>query len=170
MPNRTATFSPTEAQALAAMRVILNRRFRIPVWPIVVFAPLIALGFLLYGGEGRFTGLLPTLAWLVLILSGVVAAAYYWLLPRQVRRSFRQTALLQEPITIEWDGEGYGLLSQRGRSQLRWTDLYAWAERDGLFLLLQSEMLYNLVPHAALAPDQVEDLRQCLAQSGLKRL
>lgn len=170
MPNRTATFLPTEAQALAAMRVILNRRFRIPVWPLVVFAPLIAAAFLLYGNEGRFTGALPVLAWLVLILSGVVALAYYWLLPRQARRSFRQTALLQEPITIAWDDAGYSLSSPRGNSQLRWTELYAWADRDGLFLLLQSEMLYNLVPHAALAPDQVGDLRNCLAQSGLKRL
>ena len=170
MTNRAATFSPTEAQALAAMQVILNRRFRIPVWPMLVFAPLFAVGFLLYGDEGRFTALLPVLAWLVLILSGVVAAAYYWLLPRQVRRSFRQTALLQEPIKIDWDGEGYCLTSERGSLRLHWTELYAWAESDGLFLLLQSEMLYNLVPHAALAPDQVEDLRQCLAQSGLKRL
>lgn len=152
------------------MRAILNRRFRIPVWPIVVFAPLIGVAFLLYGGESRFTGILPTLAWLVLILSGIVGVVYYWLLPRQVRRSFRQTALLQEPITMEWDGEGYVLTSERGSSRLHWTELFAWAERDGLFLLLQSEMLYNLVPHAALAPDQVEDLRQCLAQSGLKRL
>lgn len=170
MTNRTATFTLNEGHALGAMKLVMNRRTKIPVWPVVVFGPLIALVFLLYKSDGPFSGILPILGWLVIVLSGVVAIAYYWALPRQARRHFRQTAMLQEPMTIEWDEAGYALSSARGQSRLNWADLHAWAETGEFFLLMQSEMLYNVVPLTAHSPEQLEDLRACLVQSALKRL
>ncbi|QIG52819.1 YcxB family protein [Altererythrobacter sp. BO-6] len=170
MTNRTATFTLNEGHALGAMKLVMNRRTKIPVWPVVVFGPLIAVVFLLYKSDGPFSEILPILGWLVIVLSGLVAIAYYWALPRQVRRSFRQTAMLQEPMTIEWDEAGYALSSASGNARLNWDELYAWAEQDDIVLLMQSEMLYNLVPKAALSADQLGSLRSCLAHSGLKQL
>lgn len=170
MTNRAATFRLDEQQTVSGMRLIMDQRLKLPLWPLLVFGLPIAVLAIFLGGDGILGQALPIMGWLVLILGAVVAIIQYWTLPRQVRRSFHQTSLLGEEMTFEWNEDGFAVSSDRASTRLDWTDLHAWGERDELFVLLQSEVLFNLVPQTALSQDQVADLRGCLEASGLKRI
>ncbi|NVE93908.1 YcxB family protein [Altererythrobacter lutimaris] len=170
MSIRSVTFRTEPDQAVAATRLIMRRKTRFPIWPVVLVGIPVALTGIIIGGDGMFGIALPLMSWLVLILCIIVAFIHYWMLPRQARRSFQQTKLMQQESRLTWDDDGFSLEGENARSSLRWSDLYAWGEQDDLIVLLQSELLYNLVPLVALQQEQSNDLRSCLERSGLKRI
>lgn len=170
MTNRSVTFRASQEHAVAATRLIVRQRTKFPIWPVLVLGiPAGVLGIMM-GAEGMFGIALPIMAALVLILCVIVAVVHYWMIPRQARRSFQQTRLLQQETRFSWDDEGFSLECDNARSRLGWGDLHAWGETDGLIVLMQSELLYNLVPVSAFEADQEADLRRSLERSGLKRL
>ena len=83
---------------------------------------------------------------------------------------YEQTSLLQEMLTFDWDAKGFSIKGESANSRIEWSKLYAWDEEDEIFVLMQNEMMYNLVPKSALAEGQEADLRGCLESSGLRRL
>ena len=170
MTNRSATFRIEEQHALAAARLIMKRKLKIPVTPFLILATVVALLGLVLGGDGAMGDALPILAWLVLTFAFILAVVQFWVLPRQTRRMFQQTSLLRELITFNWDEDGIALEGESAKSRIAWRDLYAWDEEESLIILMQNEMLYNLVPKSALDDRQIGDLRNCLETSGLKRL
>ena len=113
---------------------------------------------------------MPILSWLVLVLAFVLGVVQFWVLPRQTRRMYAQTSLLRETISFEWDADGFAIKGPSANSRLSWEMLHAWDEDDSIFVLMQNEMLYNLVPKSALAEGQEADLRGCLECSGLRKL
>lgn len=169
MTNRSATICLEENDAVSALWLTASRRSRIPVQAVVIGGPLAAVAVLIYGATGWMGTVLTVLAWIVLTLSALVAIAWYWIMPRQAQRHFSQTALLRAPMELEWDEQGFALSGSQAQSRLGWQQLHGWLEGDRHFVLMHSEMLYNIVPHRSLSPDQVSDLRDCLAGSELKK-
>lgn len=170
MESRSVTFQLSELQAAAAAKQVLRRRLKVPLWPVLAIGAPLAIVGLLLPGEGAIGASIPILSWLVLILCFILGTVHYWLLPRQARRHFRQTSLLSEAMTLSWDEDGFSLAGDRASSRLAWRDLYAWDENDDIVLLMQSEMLYNLVPKSALTNEQTEDLKKCLKTAELRML
>lgn len=170
MTIRETQFRVEEEHALSAARLIMKRKIKVPIPPFLIFAIAVALLGLALGNDGMMGGALPILSWLVLTFAFILAVVQFWVLPRQTRRMFRQTSLLRELITLSWDEDGFALEGESARSRIAWKDLYAWDEHESVFILMQNEMLYNLVPKLALDEGQTGDLRNCLEASGLKRL
>ena len=170
MTNRQTQFRIEEEHALAAARLIMKRKLKIPVAPFLIVAVVVAAIGLAMGSSGLPGEALPILAWLVLLLAFVLAVVQFWVLPRQTRRMFRQTSLLREQISMSWEENGFALEGASAKSRMPWKDLYAWAEAESLIILMQNEMLYNLVPKSALDEAQLADLRSCVEASSLKRL
>ena len=170
MTNRLVQFRIEEGHAVAAARLIMKRKLKVPILPFLLLAIVVAAIGLSMGGDGTLGQAIPILSWLVLALAFILAVVQFWLLPRQTRRMFQQTSLLREMITFEWDAECFSLEGESAKSRIAWKNLYAWDEHEGLFILMQNEMLYNLVPKSALDEGQISDLRDCLKRSGLKRL
>ena len=170
MSNRCTQFRIEEKHALAAAKLIMRRKLKIPILPFLVIAVVVAAVALSMGGSGRLGQAMPILAWLVLTLALILGVVQFWVLPRQTRRTFHQTSLLREQIAFSWDETGFALEGESAKSRISWNNLFAWDEDESLFLLMQNEMLYNLVPKSALDEWQTENLRSCLEASGLRRL
>ena len=170
MTTRTAQFRIKEEHALAGARLIMKRKLKVPIGPFIILAIVIGLIGLALGSDGLMGHALPILSWLVLVLALILSAVQYWVLPRQTRRMYNQTSLLREQIALSWDENGFAIEGNSAKSRIAWQDLYAWDEEQNLFVLMQNEMLYNLVPKSALDEEQTVDLRNCLKASGLKQL
>lgn len=172
MVSRITKYNVSEDDAVAAARLVMRRKLKVPLAPFLLLILIVAgIALWLNGDSGtRFGLVLPVLAWLVLALAGILAVLQYWVLPRQARRTFQQTTLIKEQATFEWSDVGFSLQGESGRTRIGWNDLHAWAGGESVILLMQSEMMYNLLPKAAFSDEQQADLIACITASGLKKL
>ena len=170
MSNQSVQFCLEEEHALAAARLIMRRKLTVPILPFLVLAVVVAGIGLSMGADGVLGQALPVLSWLVLVLAFVLGVVQFWVVPRQRRRMYQQTSLLRESLTFSWDDDGFALEGESAKSRIEWEKLFAWDEGETIVILMQNEMLYNLVPKAALDDWQLGNLRNCLEESGLRRL
>ena len=109
MSNRCTQFRIEEKHALAAAKLIMRRKLKVPILPFLVIAVVVAAVALSMGGSGTLGQAMPILAWLVLTLAFILGVVQFWVLPRQTRRMFHQTSLLREQIAFSWDETGFAL-------------------------------------------------------------
>jgi len=161
------TFRLTEAEAVDAARLIAARQ----LWgrpAIRILLALIAVLVVLLALLDPRSLTDPIL----LALGGAAALLLLtiWLaIPFHARRHFRQAAALRDEIEATWDENSIRFSSAHGNSNLAWREFHRWAENDRLFLLYQSQMLYNIVPKRALDEGKMLDLRNRLEQAGVVR-
>lgn len=161
------SFRLTEAEAVDAARLVAVRQ----LWgrPVIkILLALIALLVVLLGLLDPRSLTNPIL----LALGGAAAVLLLtiWLaVPFQARRHFRQAAALRDEIEASWDENAIRFSSAHGNSNLAWREFHRWAENERLFLLYQSQMLYNIVPKRALDEGKMLELRNRLEQAGVFR-
>lgn len=168
MADGQVAFELDEEDVVGAARHFAARR--LPIRPgILVTCALVAgmIGLLLARGSDNH--LLNVLSLMVLVLALVMAALVFFVVPRQARNHFRELASARGDMTFAWDDRGTLLTGAKGVTNLAWSDYSGWSETDGLLILLQSRMLYNLVPKRALTEGQLTEIRACLASAGVRQ-
>jgi len=86
----------------------------------------------------------------------------YLLLPRRVKRVYRQQRNLQRPYEVSWDDDHYSTRSEQGNARIPWNEFLKWRENKRLFLLYRSDVLFHMVPKAALSNEQVADFSRLI--------
>ena len=157
--ERSASYQMTEADVVAVARIAVKRNLSRPATMAVLLALYCTIILLLYliAGPERAAPLLiaaviapPIAIWLIL----------RFLLPLQAKAHFRQAKALQCETQVSWDETEVTLASELGTTRLAWSDFRQIIDRNGYFVLFQSDMLYNAVPQAPMGEERAEDFRR----------
>ena len=105
---------------------------------------------------------LVTMLLMVAIGAATITLLTRFVTPAMARRHHRQMAAFRDPVTVSWTDEGLSLESSRGSIRMAWKDFVDWAETPTVFLLYQSDLLYNLIPRSAVTSEEEADLRRLL--------
>lgn len=149
------------AARAAWARSLRQRRFSVRLTAISLGVLVLGFGVGLFDGtlgSAMITGALAmgaALAWLFLVCGGT------WLLiPRRVRRLFRQQTPLNDAKVVTWNDRGLHYRSAKGTSDLAWSDYHDWFENRGIFMFLINDQNYHIVPYRVLAENEIIDLRE----------
>jgi hypothetical protein len=126
-----------------------------------VVAVSIFLYVLAWAGISGYRGLWPSLA--VLFVSGVVWALLFrvWL-PFTWRRTYAKDQRLQNATAADISEDGIRMENPTFDPNLKWGLFRRFLESDRVFLLYQTDRLFNMFPKAAFAPGEIEEFRQLL--------
>ncbi len=80
--------------------------------------------------------------------------------PFNWRRCYAKDLRLQHEITADISEEGIHLESSVFDSNLKWGLYFRFLESDRIFLLYQTNRVFNLFPKAAFAPGEIEEFHQ----------
>jgi len=162
-------YQVTEAEAVEAAKIASRgRMFRPPVsWRLIAFGVIAVLLLILDVMDGYLN--LASTAALLLALPGV------WLVldlmtPRLAKRQYRQSAQLRDENSLSFDDEALTFSGSRGTVRLPFAEFMAVTAKEGVILLHQTEMFYNLVPRRALGDAVADDLVAKMEAAGVKRL
>ena len=90
----------------------------------------------------------------------------YALQPRAARRLFRQHRALNRDYTFGWDTAGTRFTTSNGYSDTPWHDYHGWYDGRAVLLLMLNDRLFHFIPHRALDPEQLADLRALAPRPG----
>ncbi|MDF0488134.1 YcxB family protein [Sphingomonas sp. H39-1-10] len=171
--TRSVTFTPSEADYVAAMRAnfvraIRRRRviFRVTIAALVFAAIGAAIGL----ADGGILWAVPyALGGLTYgaILFAIIYVSSYLLLPRRAARLFRQQRSIHQSFDYRWSEDGLEWSSPQGSGRFPWTDLHGWRETKPAVLIYMNDTLFQFLPQRAFTPEAVADLRATLERSGL---
>jgi len=86
-------------------------------------------------------------------------------LPRRARHIFSQQRSLQLPFESVVTDTGLESTNANGKTQLPWGHLIRWKEGDTLFVVYQSDLVFNMVPKRCFArPDHVAEFRAIVTE------
>ncbi|HEX9347446.1 MAG TPA: YcxB family protein, partial [Gemmatimonadales bacterium] len=86
-------------------------------------------------------------------------------LPRRVRRVYSQQRNLQLPFESVCTESGIESSNANSTNRLPWNHLIRWKEGPALFVVYQSDLIFNIVPKRCFAePDQVDAFRSLLTE------
>jgi len=163
------TYRLSEADAVSAGRFAAGRQMLLRPISRVLLILIAALYALLLLLDWRMATQ-PLLVALMAAVGVAVLLAVWVLIPWQMKRHFRQAPGLRDEIELSWDDERLSFETTRGNSRLAWSDYHRWGENERLLLLFQSEILYNIVPKAALNADELAAIREALEQAGVRKI
>jgi len=167
--THAVTYRLSEADAVSAGRFAAGRQMRLrPIVRVLMILVAVLYAILLLLDWRAATQ--PLLLALLLAVGAALLLATWVLIPWQMKRHFRQAPGLRDEIGIDWDDEHLGFETSRGHSRLAWSDYHRWGENERLLLLFQSEILYNIVPKAALGQDQLDSIRGALVRAGVRKI
>jgi hypothetical protein len=104
-----------------------------------------------------FESFAPSMVLLALLL--IFVPATRWL---NARRQFRSAPSAQAPITMTVSDEGVAFRSQYTDSKVAWSLFVRWLDGKSVFALLQSNVVFNVIPKRAFSPDQLAEFREIL--------
>jgi YcxB-like protein len=81
-------------------------------------------------------------------------------MPINWRRSYAKDRRLQNEFTADVSEEGVHLESVDFDANLKWALYLRFLESDRVFLLYQTERLFNMFPKSAFAPGEIEEFRE----------
>lgn len=153
-------------------RDYLAANLRVLRWPNLIMM-LFGLGFVVFGASkilalfggsaDKLDGLFQTVIGLMILLLFVLNR--FVVIPRRVRRIFRQQKNLQRPLEFGWDRETVWSSSEIGNTKRPWSDFTKWRELKGLFLLYHSDVMFQMIPKRSFPnPDAVDEFRQLLLE------
>jgi YcxB-like protein len=132
----------------------------------VVFWVLLGVGALLSADvaiQDPASGLPPLLLILLIAIVQLVVRLIY--LPRRVRRVYSQQRNLQLPFESAVSDAGIEWQNANGKVQIPWSHLIRWKESAAMFVVYQSDIVFNMIPKRCLAqPEDVEALRNTLTE------
>jgi hypothetical protein len=152
----------TEADFIASQRAWLKSR----PWPRLSFGlgvVLAALSLLLGAidvayGHGRET--------LDFLPFALVAAVWLWVgwsmmwgTPWGARRLYRQSGQFHQPVTCEWDDEGFRVTGPDVWQRFRWSDFRSWAEDRRTLVLGVTYRSFFPIPKRLASAEALADLR-----------
>ena len=131
----------SEQEFLAAHR--LHRR-RTVNRQLLLHGSLVVVGLVV-----AFT--MHVVAGLVLAGAGVGGLAGEWalsrfFLPRRHKKTYRQQVTLHQKVTCSWDGDGLRANAESGHAMRRWSDYVRALEDKQVFILYQSDVLFEIFP------------------------
>jgi len=132
----------------------------------IVFWVLLGVGALLSADiamQDRNAGLPPLL--LILLIAGVQLFLRLFYVPRRVRRVYSQQPNLQLPFESVCTDSGIESSNANSTNRLPWNHLTRWKEGPALFVVYQSDLIFNIVPKRCFAePEQVDGFRSLLTE------
>lgn len=162
----------TEADAVAAQKLyglaFLLRRSTLLRFGAMWLFLIIALIAITMGTDGAAT--IPFVAIIILIAVlpvCIVVAMTLILGPRAARQAFAAQKTLRAPVDYSWSPQGLSFRSEYGENLLPWTHLHSWLENDKVILLFEGPRIYRMLPKRLLTADQLAQLREYLASSGI---
>ncbi len=81
---------------------------------------------------------------------------YYCILPRRIRKIYRQQKLLHDEITMILTDTGLESKTPHGGGKLAWALFHKWKRSNKVIIVYQSDVLYNVFPIRAF--DKAEDV------------
>ncbi|QLC21645.1 YcxB family protein [Parasphingopyxis sp. CP4] len=167
-------FQLTEDDGVDANRLYFRRQMlrhgRIAAWLVGAIVLLLLILIVLGNGPDLVSDpLLRSLVGAVVILIVLIFAIYWFWLPWQARKLFRQTKLLQGEITALWTSTTITYSGEWGSTEIAWSDYHRWMENERLIVLFQSDAVYNIVPKAVIARDEVAAIGRYLEDAGVKK-
>lgn len=99
----------------------------------------------------------------------LLAAFGHWDARRWRRRFPRQQAEWKRPrrLRVRWGDTGLMVAGSEGFGSVAWPMLYGWLEGRGVLVIFTDMLEPVPIPHAALAPGDLDDLRARLAGAGI---
>jgi hypothetical protein len=93
----------------------------------------------------------------------VIWVLLYWVwAPFSWRRTYTKDRRLQDAFTADISEDGVQMGSPTFDANLKWGLFLRFLESDRVFLLHQTDRLFNMFPKAAFAPAEIEEFRQLL--------
>lgn len=92
--------------------------------------------------------------WILWVLLYWVWAPFNW------RRTYAKDRRLQDEFTTDISEEGVFMKSPTFDANLKWGLFLRILESDRVFLLYQTDRLFNMFPKSAFAPAEIEEFRQ----------
>ena len=92
----------------------------------------------------------------------LLAVHFGWLLPWRARRLWKQQKALHSPIRMRIGDDGLDVQTEHGHARTPWDHLHRWKENNHLFLLYDSDNLFQMIPKRVLRPDQILGFRELL--------
>ncbi len=99
------------------------------------------------------------LAPLIILLILWALTMLVWV-PFSWRRGYAKDRRLQHKITADISEDGIHLESSAFASNLKWGLYFRFLESDRVFLLYQTNRVFNIFPKAAFAPGEMEEFRR----------
>lgn len=133
----------------------------------IIFSAMIVVGMAAYFLP--LHGLAPSLVSGALIggVIGGLGARFILLhlvMPRRARRIFAQQKSLHGEIDYQWDDDALTIKTERAQARMLWSDYIKWRENERLFVLYQSDIVFNLVPKRLFSDaSQRDDFHRILA-------
>ncbi len=109
-----------------------------------------------------------------LMLVGLAAGGLYTLgmrafLKPRVRKAYRETASLQEKLTLFVEDGGIRIEQASGMQRPQWSQLLRWDEDDRVFALYSNRWQAFIFPKQQVSPEVVDFMRDQMKLSGLPR-
>lgn len=150
---------------VAANKLHMQKRgWRRVMW--IVFWVLLGVGALLSADiaiQDPKAGLPPLL--LILLIAAVQLFVRLFYFPSRVRRVYSQQRNLQLPFESVCTDSGIESSNANSTNRLPWNHLIRWKEGPALFVVYQSDLIFNIVPKRCFAePEQVDAFRSLLIE------
>jgi hypothetical protein len=107
----------------------------------------------------RNRGLWSNIAPLIVLLVVWSIAMWVWV-PLSWRRAYAKDRRLQHEFAASISEDGIRLQSVDFDATLKWAAYLRFLESDRIFLLYQTNRMFNLFPKTAFAPGETEEFRQ----------
>ena len=98
-----------------------------------------------------------------------IAAYFFWFLPWQVAKSFKQNLLLKHKSTCVIDAAGFHTTSELGNSDIPWDHFHKWKMGKKMILLYFSDTMYLIFPRRLFSVESWDEFK-AMADSQLKRI
>jgi hypothetical protein len=84
--------------------------------------------------------------------------SYFVILRSRCEKLYGQQRTLHIPTEVVWSNETIEFINANSSSVLKWSDYVRHKENDKLFLLYQSDALFNMIPKSAfVSPEHLKD-------------
>ena len=109
---------------LFALAILASlQQFVFPTPRLVAWLPSATLGCLLY-----------------------FALLYFVLIPKRIRKIYKQQKSLQSPYESNITEEAYGTVGVQGTARIPWTEFYKFKTGKNMILVYQSDAIYHIFP------------------------
>jgi len=131
---------------------LLHRaRHRVRRWLWRVMWILVAVALVLYVLIVTVERGYAPMILLILLAPMVLLLERYVAFPRRVARIYRQQVSLRAQLTMRIDENGLQTASPIGNASQPWSHFLKWAEGPAIFVVYQSEVLFQMIPKRLLA-------------------
>ncbi|MBK4215986.1 YcxB family protein [Paracoccus caeni] len=169
-PTPFTNFTITAEDYANALRLHARRHWAVNLAPkLFVAALLIAavLVMVLSGFDRTWT--IIGICWLCVGI-GMPLLAYKVILPRRARSIYAKQKTMQHPVSASWTDEAYSASTAHISGTTLWNDYYGWSADEKMVILMQSQVLFQMIPRHALSDEQAASLLDTIERSGLRKL